>query len=145
MKISFTSSSCFSLQKGENMSLAAGELCIPTPTHTMVIPDFYSSSSAIPQILSPSQTPSCLTSSLLSPQILCPQMPAFPLSLRCSARGIGHQTTSPAADAKPKPATSLLSGNSHRFAQNLSDVGITVSVVSPAVSLSNSVQQVQES
>lgn len=92
-------------------------LCIPTSTHATIIPDFYSSSSAVPQILSASQKSSCLTSPLLSPQVCVPKYPlSFPwLSLVYPAHGIWlgrrqgrHQTISPAADAKPEPAKSLL-------------------------------------
>lgn len=130
-------------------------LCIPTSTHAMIIPDFYSSSSAVPQILSASQKSSCLTSPLLSPHVCVPKYPpSFPwLSLVYPAMAFGwaggRAGTRPSAQ-QLMPSQSLehpcfsLSGNSHTFAQNLSDVGITVSIVSPAVSLPNSVQQVQE-
>lgn len=123
----------------------------PHITHTTIIPDFYSSSSAILQILSTSQRPSCLTSPLLSPQVCVPKcQPSLCwLSLLSPSHGQEagqHQTPSPAAGAKPNlphPCFSL-SGNCHKLAQNLSDVGITVSGVSPAVSVSNSVQQDEE-
>lgn len=139
-------------------------ICDPASTHTTIIPAFYSASSAIPlDPLHLSRPLSCLTSPLLSPPLCIPKYPsALPwLPLTSPARGIWlgrrqdkQQPVSPAADLlmpnqSLKPPCFSSSGNCHsdlflppscKFAQNLPDVGMTVSIVSPPVSLSNSLK-----
>ena len=97
-------------------------LCIPTSTHTTIIPAFYRASPAIPlDPLHLSRPLSCLTSPLLSPPLCSPKYPSsLPwLPLKSPAHGIWlgrrqdkHQPASQpsgrSADAKPKPETSLL-------------------------------------
>lgn len=104
-------------QLESSVSLPLHGSASPHPTHPTIIPDFYSSSSAKPQILSTSQRPSCLTSLLLSAQVcvpkcqpsLCWLVPHVPCPWNWLGRRQGrHQTISPAVDAKPNPATFLI-------------------------------------